>query len=98
MSRAHGLALIAVGLVSCGYSKLKVDKIQSVSVTVADARQRFCASMPVALRALVTYRNGEQVQSRAPGESSRGRLRTSEFQALPGNSWVNFGPPAEHRA
>jgi hypothetical protein len=26
------------------------------------------------------------------------KLALNHIRALPGNSWVNFGPPAEHRA
>lgn len=82
MTRAGGLVFVAAGLVACGpgYSKLEVEKIQSVAVSVQDQQQRFCAYKPVALRALVTYRDGKQAESRAPGEKQRGRLRTSEFE------------------
>lgn len=82
MSPANGLVLAAVSIVACGpsYKKLKVDKIQSVAVTVEDQQQRFCAYQPAPLRVVVTYRDGKQAQSRAPGEKSDGRLRRSEFQ------------------
>ena len=82
MNRARALVLVTFWLEACGpsYSELKVDQIARVAVTVDDPDQRFCAYQPVALRALVTYKNGKQVQSRVPGEGSKSRLRTSEFQ------------------
>ncbi len=82
MFRAIGVVVAGASLVACGpgYSKLKVDELQSLSVASDGAAPGFCAYAPVALRALVTYRNGEQAQSRTPGEDQRGRLRTSEFE------------------
>lgn len=70
-----------MGLVACGpgYKELKVENIQSVTVATSDPDGRFCAYQTVPLRALVTYRDGKQAQSRIPGEKQRGRLRTSEF-------------------
>lgn len=66
---------------SCGggYSKLKVDQVQSVAVALADT-QPACAYHAIPLRAGVTYKNGDRVASQLPGEPQRGRLRTSEFQ------------------
>jgi hypothetical protein len=81
MSRTGGLVLLAASVVACGprYSKLKLDEIQNVAVGVDDHGQRFCAYTPVAVRVRVTYKDGKQVQSRVPGEESKGRLRTSDF-------------------
>ena len=76
------MVVAGASLASCGpgYSKLKVDELQSLSVATDAAEPGFCPYAPVALRALVTYRNGERATSRTPGENQRGRLRTSEFQ------------------
>jgi hypothetical protein len=35
---------------------------------------------------------------RRPALASPSVEESEELRALPGNSWVNFGPPAEHRA
>lgn len=69
-------------LAACGssYSKLEVDKIQTIAVIVDDPEQRFCAYQPVPLRALVTYKDGKQVRSHIPGEHTKGLVRTTEFE------------------
>ncbi|HUQ04541.1 MAG TPA: hypothetical protein VM261_18700 [Kofleriaceae bacterium] len=76
------VATVAAAASACGpgYQKLEVDKIQSVAVAIDEPERRFCAYAPVALRALVTYRDGKQVQSMTPGDNQRDRLRVSEFQ------------------
>lgn len=68
-----------VGLSACGPSYRELNVAQIDHVEVRTDPQPFCAYAPVALRAVVTYKNGEQAQSRTPGEDQRGRLRTSEF-------------------
>lgn len=80
MFRALRLLGITV-LASCGggYSRLDVDKVQSVAVSIDDP-QGFCAYGAVALRALVTYKDGKQVASQMPGENEDGKLRPTEFQ------------------
>jgi hypothetical protein len=86
MSRTIGGMVVATSLAAAaaacgpGYQKLEVDKIQSVAVAIDEPDRRFCAYAPVALRALVTYKDGKQAQSMTPGENQRQRLRTSEFQ------------------
>ncbi|HTM22478.1 MAG TPA: hypothetical protein VL172_18280, partial [Kofleriaceae bacterium] len=107
--RTSGVVFAAAALASCGpsYRKLEVDKIKSIAVVVDDPQQRFCAYQPVPLRALVTYKNGKQVQSMIPGESQKGKLRTTEFAwsanhgavdglavlALPGDPLAWFDEP-----
>jgi hypothetical protein len=109
-----GVMVVGASLVACGpgYSKLEVAELQSMSVATEGRAPGFCAYAPVALRAFVTYRNGEHAQSRIPGEDQRGRLRTSEFQwssshgtvdadavlALPVDPLVWFDEPIEVRA
>jgi len=80
MTRATGLLGITL-LASCGggYTKLNVAQVQSVAVSIEDPRG-FCAYHAIALRALVTYKDGNQVASQLPGEDDDGKLRPAEFQ------------------
>jgi hypothetical protein len=83
--------VVTASLVACGpsYQKLDVDKIQSVAVAIDDPEQRFCAYAPVALRAIVTYKDGKQARSRTPADAERGHLRTSEFAWSTSHGTVN---------
>ncbi len=81
MSRTIRGVVVATCLAACGpsYAKLKVDEIQTVAVTIDEPEQRFCAYWPVAMRAVVTYKDGGQARSSTPAESQRGMLRATEF-------------------
>jgi hypothetical protein len=83
--------VVTACLVACGprYQKLEVDKIKTVAVTIDDAEQRFCAYAPVALRAIVTYKDGGQARSRTPEDGERGHLRVSEFAWSTNHGTVN---------
>src|SRR5688500_1145991 len=91
MSRTIGGLVVAAMLAACGpsYQKLDVDKIQTVAVAIDDPEQRFCAYAPVALRAIVTYKDGKQARSRTPADAERGHLRTAEFVWSTSHGTVN---------
>ena len=65
MQRQLTLACVALAVAACGpgYSKLKVDEIQSMTVAIDHPEQQFCAYQPVALRALVTYKDGKTLNA-----------------------------------
>ena len=76
---------------SCGpkYTKLKLENIQTISITTRDGSGSFCAYSRAALRAVVTYKDGKQAQTRLPSERQRGRLRVAEFEWSVSHGTIN---------
>ncbi len=91
MFRTIGGMVVATCVAACGprYQKLDVDNIQTVAATIDDPGQRFCAYAPVALRAIVTYKDGKLARSRTPADDERGHLRVREFAWTSSHGTVN---------